>query len=46
MLVILIGLLFMIFVYVHFTGLFTVGEPEKTYDVKPQISNVGINLSD
>ena len=46
MFVLLIGLLFMAFVYMHMMGLFTMSEPEKTYDVKPQISNVGINLSD
>ena len=46
MFVILIGLLFMAFVYMHMLGLFTVGEPEKKYVVKPQITNVGINLSD
>jgi len=46
MFVLLIGLLFMAFVYMHMLGLFTMSEPEKTYDVKPEISNVGINLSD
>ena len=46
MFVLLIGLLFMAFVYMHMLGLFTMSEPEKTYGVKPQISNVNINLSD